>query len=120
LPRRLFKNRRDFEEIMGLDLKKNDTVFVTTGDEKGKRGRVLSVVKGEHRLIIESVNMIKKHMKPNKQYSQGGIIEKEAPVHRSNVMLVCPKCDKPTRIGNKMLENGKKIRACKQCGEVVD
>ena len=105
---------------MGLGLKKNDTVLVVAGAEKGKKGRVLSVEPKMDRLLIESVNMIKKHMKPNKQYSQGGIIEKEAPVQRSNVMLVCPKCDKPTRIGCNILEDGKKIRACKQCGEVVD
>ena len=105
---------------MGLDLKKNDTVVVISGDEKGKKGRVLSVEKEKNRLLIESVNMIKKYMKPNKQYSQGGIIDKEGPVHRSNVMLVCTKCDKPTRIGNTILENGKKTRSCKQCGEVVD
>jgi len=105
---------------VGLGLKKNDTVLVVAGAEKGKKGRVLSVEPKMERLLIESVNMIKKHMKPNKQYSQGGIIEKEAPVHRSNVMLVCPKCDKPTRIGCSILEDGKKIRACKQCGEVVD
>jgi large subunit ribosomal protein L24 len=105
---------------VGLGVKKNDTVLVVAGAEKGKKGRVLSVEPKMDRLLIESVNMIKKHMKPNKQYSQGGIIEKEAPVHRSNVMLVCPKCDKPTRIGCSILEDGKKIRACKQCGEVVD
>lgn len=105
---------------MGLGIKKNDTILVISGDEKGKKGRVRSIDPEKNRLIVESVNMIKKHMKPSKQYSQGGIIEKEAPVHRSIVMLVCPKCDKPTRIGNKILENGKKTRACRQCGEVVD
>ncbi len=105
---------------MGLELKKNDTVIVIAGDESGKKGRVISVDAENGRLIVERLNMIKKHMKPSKKYSQGGIIEKEAPVHRSNVMLVCPKCDKPTRTGNSVLENGKKVRACKQCGEVVD
>ncbi len=105
---------------MGLGIKKNDTVLVVTGDEKGKKGRVRTVEPGNNRLLIEGINMIKKHMKPSKKYSQGGIIEKEASVHRSNVMLVCPKCDKPTRIGNNILENGKKIRACGQCGEVVE
>lgn len=105
---------------MGLGLKKNDTVLIITGDEKGKKGRVLGVDAGEKRLLVERLNMIKKHMKPSKKYSQGGIIEKEAPVHQSNVMLVCPKCNKPTRIGNTILENGKKIRSCRKCGEVVD
>jgi large subunit ribosomal protein L24 len=105
---------------VGLGLKKNDTVLIITGDEKGKKGRVLGVDAGEKRLLVERLNMIKKHMKPSKKYSQGGIIEKEAPVHQSNVMLVCPKCNKPTRIGNTILENGKKIRSCRKCGEVVD
>ena len=105
---------------MGLGIKKNDTILVISGDEKGKKGRVRSIDPEKNRLLVESVNMIKKHMKPSKQYSQGGIIEKEAPVHRSNVMLVCPKCDKPTSIGNKILENGEKTRACRQCAEVVD
>jgi large subunit ribosomal protein L24 len=105
---------------VGLGLKKNDTVLIMTGDEKGKKGRVLSVEPDENRLLVERLNMIKKHMKPSKKHAQGGIIDKEAPVHRSNVMLVCPKCGKPTRTGNRILENGKKIRACKKCGEVVD
>ncbi|NOZ69415.1 MAG: 50S ribosomal protein L24 [Deferribacteres bacterium] len=105
---------------MGLGIKKNDTVIVISGDEKGKKGRVRSVLAKENRLLIEGLNIIKRHMKPNKKYTQGGIIEKEAPIHRSNVMLVCPKCDKPTRIGHNILENGKKIRLCKQCGEVIE
>ncbi len=105
---------------MGLRIKKNDTVFVITGKEKGKRGRVLSVLPSTNRLIIEKVNIIKKHMKPSRKYAQGGIIEKEAPLHISNVMLVCPKCDKPTRIGNVLLGDSKKVRACKKCGEVID
>jgi large subunit ribosomal protein L24 len=105
---------------VGLGLKKNDTVVIISGDEKGKKGRVLAVEPGNNRLLVERLNMIKRHMKPSKKYSQGGIIEKEAPVHQSNVMLVCPKCSKPTRIGNSILENGKKIRTCRKCGEVVD
>ncbi|HBH61936.1 MAG TPA: 50S ribosomal protein L24 [Nitrospiraceae bacterium] len=105
---------------MGLGLRKNDTVVIITGDEKGKKGRVLGVDPGNKRLLVEKLNMIKRHMKPSKKYSQGGIIEKEAPVQISNVMLVCPKCSKPTRIGNSILENGKKIRSCRKCGEVVD
>ncbi len=105
---------------MGLGIKKNDTVMLISGDEKGKSGRVLSILPSKDRILIESLNMIKRHMKPSKKYSQGGIIEREAPVHLSKVMLVCPKCSKPTRIGNTMLENGKKIRSCKKCGEVVE
>ncbi len=105
---------------MGLGIKKDDRVMVIMGEEKGKRGRVLEVRPEVDRLIIESVNMIKKHMKPNQKYKQGGIIEKEAPIHRSSIMLVCPKCEKATRIGYKVLENSAKVRACKKCGEVID
>lgn len=105
---------------MGLNIKKNDTVVISSGDERGKRGRVLAVFPRKGTLIVEQLNMIKRHMKPSKKYSQGGIIEKEAPVRVSNVMLVCTKCDKPTRIGHKMLESGDKMRMCKKCAEVID
>jgi len=105
---------------VGLGIKKNDTVLVIRGDEKGKKGRVKAVQMEKNRLFVESVNMIKKHMKPSKKQTQGGIIEKEAPIHRSNVMLLCSKCNKPTRIGHNILENGNKIRVCKKCGEVIE
>lgn len=104
---------------MGLGIKKEDTILVISGDEKGKRGRVLEVELEKARLVVERINIIKKHMKPNNKYKQGGIIEKEAPVSLSNVMLVCSKCDKPTRIGHKILENGIKVRTCNKCGEVI-
>lgn len=105
---------------MGLSIKKNDTVLVISGKEKGKRGRVLSVYPSKERLLIEKVNIIKRHMKPSRKYAQGGIIEKEAPLHISNVMLICPKCNKPTRIGNTILQDGRKVRSCKKCREVID
>jgi large subunit ribosomal protein L24 len=105
---------------MGLSVKKNDTVVVISGKEKGKRGRVLSVYPAKDSLLIEKINMIKKHMKPSRKYAQGGIIEKEAPIHISNVMLICPKCTKPTRIGSASLQGGKKVRVCKKCREVID
>ncbi len=105
---------------MGLSIKKNDTVVVIAGKEKGKRGRVLSVYPQKDRLLIEKINIIKKHMKPTRKQAQGGIIEKEASIHMSNVMLVCPKCSKPTRIGNSILQDGRKLRICKKCGEVID
>ncbi len=104
---------------MGLSIKKNDTVIVITGKEKGKRGRVISVNPSKHRVLIEGINIIKRHMKPSKKYSQGGIIEKEAPLHISNVMLLCPKCGKPTRISNTILADGKKMRTCTKCKEVI-
>jgi len=105
---------------MGLGIKKNDTISVITGKEKGKKGRVLSVSPLKDQLLIEKVNIIKRHMKPTRKYTQGGIIEKEAPLHISNVMLVCPKCSKPTRIGNSLLQDGRKVRMCKKCREVID
>jgi large subunit ribosomal protein L24 len=105
---------------MGLGIKREDTVLVVQGKEKGKRGRVIAALPKKDTLLVEQVNVVKKHMKPNKQYQQGGIIEREAPLHRSKVMLVCPKCDQPTRVGNMVLEDGRKLRACKKCGEVID
>ena len=104
---------------MGLGIKKNDTVVVISGDDSGKKGRIISVQHGKNRVVVESLNMVKKHMKPNKKYQQGGIIDREAPIQRSNVMLVCPKCDKPAKLGNRILEDGKKVRICKKCGEVI-
>jgi large subunit ribosomal protein L24 len=105
---------------MGLRIKKEDTVVIIAGKEKGKRGRVLSVMPSLDRLIIEKVNVIKRHMKPSRKYAQGGVIEKEASIHLSNVMLLCPKCNKPTRIANVILEGGKKLRSCRKCREVID
>jgi len=105
---------------MGLGIKKDDQVVVISGKEKGKQGRVLSVLPRKNRLIIEQVNIIKRHMKPSRKYTQGGIIEKEAPLHISNIMLICPRCQKPTRISNQILEDGRKMRACKKCKEVID
>lgn len=104
---------------MSLGLKKNDTVLVIAGKEKGKKGRVLSVDRSKDRVIVEKINLIKKHMKPNRVYTQGGIIEKEAPLQRSNLMLVCPKCDKATRIQTADFD-GSRSRVCKKCKEVID
>ncbi|MGC2063238.1 MAG: 50S ribosomal protein L24 [Thermodesulfovibrionales bacterium] len=105
---------------MSLGIKKEDTVRVLTGKYKGKQGRVLNVDKTSGRVLIEKINIIKKHMKPNKTYSQGGIIEKEAPIQLSNVMLVCPKCNKPSKIAAAVIDGGKKHRSCKKCKEVID
>ena len=103
-----------------MRIKKGDTAVVITGKNKGAKGRVLTVMPGDQRVIVEGVNMIKKHQKPNKKFQQGGIIEKEGPLHISNTMLVCPKCNKPTRIGVALLEGGKKQRSCKKCKEVIE
>lgn len=105
---------------MSLRVKKGDTVIVLSGKDKKKKGRVLMVMPKKEKVVVEGVNILKKHQKPSRKYPQGGIIEKEFPIHISKVMLVCPKCDKPTRIGAKILENGKKVRVCKKCKEVID
>ncbi len=105
---------------MSLGIKKNDTVIVITGKNKGKRGRVIRVMPSDNKIIVEKINIVKRHMKPSRKYAQGGIIEKEAPIHISNVMLLCPKCERPTRISAMELADGKKVRACKKCKEVID
>jgi large subunit ribosomal protein L24 len=101
-------------------LKKNDLVMVVSGKERGKSGRVLRVFPQKNRIIIEKINFIKKHTRPSGQTKQGGIIEREAPVHISNVMVICEKCNLPVRVGKKILDDGKKVRMCKKCGEILD
>ena len=101
-------------------LKKDDKVKVITGKEKGKIGKVLKVLRGNERVIIENVNFIKRHTKPGGANPRGGIIEKEAPVHWSNLMLVCDKCINPMRVKMQRLEDGRNVRVCSKCGEVID
>ncbi len=103
-----------------LHVKKGDTVIITAGKDKGKKGKVLSASPKEDRVVVEGVNMVKRHTKPTQKVMQGGIIEKASPVHCSNVMLVCSRCGKPSRTGMKVLENGQIVRMCKKCGEVID
>jgi len=103
-----------------VHVKKGDIVVVITGKSVGKKGKVLAVEQEEQKVIVEGVNKAKRHTKPSKKMQRGGIIEKEAPVASSNVMIFCSRCNKPTRIGKKMLDNDTKVRACKKCGEVLD
>jgi len=106
---------------LATPIRKNDTVLVVTGKDRGKRGRVLKIVPDSNRLIVEGVNMIKRHTKPNPRASvQGGIVEREAAVHASNVQLVCPECGAQTRVGRKILGDGRKVRVCRKCEGVVD
>ncbi|HOJ43051.1 MAG TPA: 50S ribosomal protein L24 [Syntrophorhabdaceae bacterium] len=100
-------------------IRKNDLVMVTTGKDKGKTGKVLRILKKRDRIIVEKVNMVKRHVKPS-QKTKGGILEKESPIHVSNVMIYCEKCSKPVRVGKKLLDDGKKVRYCKKCNEVID
>jgi len=101
-------------------LKKDDKVKIIAGKDKGKIGKVLKVNRKKERVLVENINMIKRHSKPSAQNRQGGIIEREAPIHWSNVMLMCNKCMKPVRIKMQSLEDGKKTRICRQCSEVID
>ncbi len=101
-------------------IKKNDLVVVTHGKEKGKSGRVLKVFPEKEKVLIEKINFVKRHARPHGKQRQGGIIEKEAPLAISNVMLLCEKCNKPVRVGHRMVEGGKKARFCKKCGEIFD
>ena len=102
-------------------IKKNDNVVVVTGRDARKRGRVLRVVPAKGRVVIEGVNFIKRHTRPNPQKNiKGGIVEREAPLHASNVQIVCPECSKATRIGRKILGDGRKVRICRKCEGVVD
>ena len=101
-------------------VRKGDTVMVVAGKERGKRGKVLRVIPGKGRVLIENVNMIKKHQRPTQKLRQGGIIEREGPIHLSNVMLVDPQTDKPTRVGVRSLADGKKVRVARRSGEFID
>jgi large subunit ribosomal protein L24 len=101
-------------------VRKGDTVMVVAGKERGKRGKVLRVFPDKKRVVIERINMIKKHQRPTQKIRQGGIIEREGAIHLSNVMLVDPTSDKPTRIGMKALADGKKVRVARKSGEIID
>ncbi|WP_223879969.1 50S ribosomal protein L24 [Paenibacillus spiritus] len=103
-----------------LHVKKDDVVMVISGKDKGKKGRVIAAYPRQNRVLVEGVNMVKKHQKPNQLNPQGGIIEKEAAIHVSNVMHLDPKSGQVTRIGYKVLDNGKKVRVAKRSGEIID
>ena len=110
-----------------LNVKKGDTVVVISGKDKGKKGKIMVARPDDERVIVQGAAMVTRHVKPRKQGQPGGRIEKEGPIHASNVMLVCPKCDKPTRIAHKLKEveisgekKQKSVRVCKKCGKVID
>jgi len=104
---------------MAAKFKKGDTVTVLAGKDKGKRGEILRVLRAESRLLVQGVNMVKRHTRPS-QATQGGIIEKEASIHVSNVSHIDPKSDEATRVGFKFMEDGSKVRFAKRSGEVID
>ena len=101
-------------------IKKDDKVKVIVGKDKGKIGKVLKVDRKKGGILIEKINIVKRHSKPTQQNRQGGIVEKEMPIQWSNVMVMCGKCVKPARVKMQRLEDGKKIRACVKCGEALD
>jgi len=103
-----------------MKIRKNDTVIITAGKDRGKSGKVRRALPSEDRVIVEGLNMIKRHSRARKAARQAGIIELEAPLHVSNVMLLCDKCGKPTRVGFRLLADGKRVRICNSCREVID
>ncbi len=101
-------------------IRKNDYVQIISGKDKGRRGKVLDVFSKTSRVLVEHINLVKKHTRPKGQEIKGGIVKQESPLHISNVMLICNKCDKPRRIGYKMLADNKKVRICRKCGEMLE
>jgi len=103
-----------------LHVKKDDTVMILAGKDKGKTGKVMRVLPEKGQVVVENINMIKRHTRPNARNNEGGIIEKEAALDASNVLLVCGSCHKAARTGMRTLDNGSKVRFCKKCNEIVD
>jgi large subunit ribosomal protein L24 len=103
-----------------MNIRKNDNVLVIAGKDKGKTGRVRFAYPKKERLLVEGINFVKKHSRARGAVKQAGIIEREAPIHVSDVMLLCSKCNKPARVGSRFLADGRKVRFCRVCGEVLD
>ena len=102
-----------------MKVRKNDTVLVIAGKDRGTKGKVRQVLPKESKVIVEGVNVVRRHMRPRGAARQAGIIEREAPICDSKVMILCTKCDRPTRISFRFLEDGKKVRICRHCEEVI-
>ena len=102
-----------------MSIKKDDTVVVLSGKDKGKKGKVIAVLPKDGKVVVEKINMVSRHTKPRRQGDQGGIIQKEAPMYACKVQRVCPKCDQATRPAHKVLADGKKVRVCKKCGAEI-
>ena len=103
-----------------MNIRKNDTVVVIAGKDRGKKGRVRFAYPKDERLLVEGINFVKKHSRARGAVRQAGIIEREAPIHVSDVMLLCSKCNHPARVGFRFLTDGRKVRVCRSCGEVID
>ena len=102
-----------------LHIRTGDTVIVLSGKDKGKKGKVLSAVPDKRQAVVEGINIATRHIKPRRQGDPGGITKQEIPIGASKLMRVCPKCNKPTRLGHKIMPDGNKGRACKKCGEMI-
>ena len=102
-----------------MSIKKDDTVIVLSGKDKGKKGKVLEVMPRDRKVIVEKINVVSRHTKPRREGEEGGIIKKEAPIYACKVMRVYPKCNKPTRPASKLQADGKKVRVCKKCGAEI-
>ena len=105
---------------MAAKIRRNDQVQVLTGKDRGRRGPVRSVIPDKQRAVVTGINMIKRHRRSTNPQQPGGIIDLEAPIAISNLAVVCKSCDKPTRVGFRLLEDGRKVRFCKQCSEAID
>jgi large subunit ribosomal protein L24 len=105
---------------MKANFKKDDVVLVIAGSERGKTGKVVRVLGDRGKVLVERINLVKRHQKQTSPQNPGGIIEKEAPLNLSNVMLVCPSCNKPTRVGRRHLDKDRRVRSCRRCGESID
>ena len=103
-----------------MKIRRGDEVLVIAGKERGKKGKVHRVYRAESRVLVEGINIIKRHTKARGTVRQAGIVEREAPLHVSNVMLICGKCNRPTRVGFRFLEDGGKVRVCCSCGEIIE
>jgi large subunit ribosomal protein L24 len=103
-----------------MKIRKNDTVLVITGKDKGKTGKVRFAYPKEEQVIVEGINFIKRHTRARGRVRQAGIIQLEAPIYISDVMLLCSRCNRPTRVGFRFLEDGRKVRICRRCSEVID
>lgn len=112
-----FKNNLKHKK---LNIRRDDIVKVISGKEAGKTGKVLKVLPKKNRVVVEKLNMVKRHQRPGPHSRQGGIIEKEGPIQISNLMVVCPKCTDPSPMGRRVLEDGTRMRFCKKCDEVID
>ncbi len=103
-----------------MNLKKGDTVLVTSGEDKGKKGKIVGIFPKKLEAIVEGVNFLKKHVKPTEKVPQGGIVDQEGTIHVSNLKLICNKCNQPITVKREKIKEGKRVRVCKNCGEIID